>query len=259
MTASLTVDKTIPNRKVDILTYFRHRAAEFLAELKQKHGERQFRKRSAAVNRALIEERERLLTVLRQTAEREKWTHADILPCVLLITHCTNVVMLESRNSVWPYEYMSFSRRVGELWEPFCTLCFDAPMRSDFALFVPPVFSDVRKRLAREIEDFIRRLPLSQAQKDGLLGYYNKVWSLVTSGAIKLALDLHFTLGESRYVVDFKSGFGSNEKGNTNRLLLVASVYRNIEPEDYRCILLVRSDENNHYLETLRNSGLWEV
>ena len=65
----------------------------------------------------------------------------------------------------------------------------------------------------------------------------------------------------TRYVADCKSGFGSNEKGNTNRLLLVASVYRNIEPEDYRCLIWVRSkeDESNNYLQTLKKSNLWEV
>lgn len=60
---------------------------------------------------------------------------------------------------------------------------------------------------------------------------------------------------------DCKSGFGSNKKGNTNRLLLVASIYQHIEPEDYRCLLLVRApgDENNHYLQILKRSDLWEV
>jgi hypothetical protein len=46
---------------------------------------------------------------------------------------------------------------------------------------------------------------------------YQKVWILVTSGEIKLELDLHFENGENDFVVDFKSGFSSNEKGNTNR------------------------------------------
>jgi len=60
--------------------------------------------------------------------------------------------------------------------------------------------------------------------------------------------------------VDFKSGFGSNEKGNTNRLLLVASIYKNLE-EDYKCLLLVRSEEdrNNNYFQTLKNSRIWEA
>ena len=59
--------------------------------------------------------------------------------------------------------------------------------------------------------------------------------------------------------MDFKSGFGSNEKGNTNRLLLVGSIYNNIETEDYQCMIFVRQAENNHYLTTLQNSGVWET
>lgn len=80
------------------------------------------------------------------------------------------------------------------------------------------------------------------------------------SGEIKLELDLHFEDELNKYVVDFKSGFSSNEKGNTNRLLLVASIYKIME-EGHRCLLFVRSSEedNNHYLQTLKNSGLWSV
>lgn len=35
---------------------------------------------------------------------------------------------------------------------------------------------------------------------------------MVTSGEIQMNLDLHFKIGIEKYVVDFKSGFGSNEK-----------------------------------------------
>jgi len=86
------------------------------------------------------------------------------------------------------------------------------------------------------------------------------VWSLVTSGEIKLELDLHLEQNGERFVVDFKSGFGSNEKGNTNRLLLVASIYKNLE-ENYKCLLLVRAEEdrNNNYFQVLKNSGIWEA
>lgn len=82
---------------------------------------------------------------------------------------------------------------------------------------------------------------------------------MVTSGEIQLECDLHFTDGTTKYIVDFKSGFGSNEKGNTNRLLLVGSIYQNIETENYKCLIFVRSTENNHYLTTLQNSGVWET
>ena len=69
---------------------------------------------------------------------------------------------------------------------------------------------------------------------------------------------LHFIMDNQKFVVDFKSGFGSNEKGNTNRLLLVASIYNNLE-ENYRCLIFVRAESNNNYFQTLKNSGVWNA
>ncbi len=258
---SLFVDKGTHSRKKDILDYFRHRAQEALSEIVRVHGEAEFKERANAINRAVQDEKDRLLLVLGQKSRDEKWSNEDVVKNALVLTHCANVVMIEARNSVWPYDYMAFSRRVGELWEPFCNLCFEYPLRGDVRLFIPPLFDDVRKRMNREIRDFIATLPLTKDQSVSLVAYYEKVWSLVMSGEIKLTLDLHFSVADVRYVVDFKSGFGSNEKGNTNRLLLVASVYKNIEHGKHECLLLVRSkeDENNNYLQTLKNSGLWSV
>lgn len=95
-----------------------------------------------------------------------------------MITYCNIVVMVESRNSVRPYEYMDFSRRVGELWAPFCKLCFYYPV-NDVSLFVPPLFSEVKKKLTDEIVDYINNLKISPEQKEELKKYYEKVWSLV--------------------------------------------------------------------------------
>lgn len=101
-------------------------------------------------------------------------------------------------------------------------------------------------------------LNLTDEETEQLIKYYDKVWGLVMSGEIQLELDLHFIFEEKKYVVDFKSGFGSNEKGNTNRLLLVASIYHNLE-EDYEPLIFVRSAENNSYFNTLQNSGIWNA
>ncbi len=241
--------------------YIRQRSAEYLSEIRERYGVSQYRQRASAINRAVVREREHLTRMIRQQARKDQWTNLDTLSTVLLVMHCSNVVMIESRNEQWPYEYMAFSRRVGELWEPFCAVCFEFPIHDDVSLFIPPLFREVRDRLAREVRDFIERLNIDESDKESLIHYYNQVWQLVTSGEIKLELDLHIEIGTKRHVIDFKSGFGSNEKGNTNRLLLVASVYQNIEPEDYQCSLLVRSseDENNNYLQILKNSGLWDV
>jgi hypothetical protein len=255
-----TIGRDVGVKKGFLLEYYRDRASELISELRTVFSDSEYKERSAAVNKGLVEAREKLVKILEQNARRESWTRREILEGVLMITYTNYVVMIESRNELWPYEYMTFARRVGELWEPFCQLCWEYPLVETIKYFVPPLFRDVKNKLTKEIEDFIDDLNISPEQRAELKRYYQKVWSLVTSGEIKLELDLHFEDGDNKYVVDFKSGFSSNEKGNTNRLLLVASVYKILEGL-YRCLLFVRSeeDQNNHYLQTLKNSGLWAV
>ena len=86
------------------------------------------------------------------------------------------------------------------------------------------------------------------------------MWLLIDSGNINLSLDLHFKQDGIYYDVDYKSGFGSNEKGNTNRLLQVASIYNAFFP-NHKNLIFVRQpeEENNHYLQTLKNSPYWQV
>jgi hypothetical protein len=253
----MNIDKTLKDNKIELLAYFTDRASEYLTAIKQKYAENQSDKRARAINGCLNETKTKLITTILQQAEKEIWTHQEKLECLLMITYCNIVVMIESRNSVRQYEYMDFSRRVGELWDPFCKLCFYYPV-NDVSLFVPPLFSEVKKILTDEIVDYINALNITPEEKEELAKYYNKVWSLVMSGEIQLELDLHFISNEQKYVVDFKSGFGSNEKGNTNRLLLVASIYKNLS-DSFKCLLFVRAEENNSYFNTLKNSGIWEA
>lgn len=253
----MNVDKKLKDNKKELLAYFRDRANEAFNVIKQKFAETQSEKRGEAINKSLNKTKQQLIATLLQQAEKENWSSQEKLESLLMITYCHIVVMIESRNSVRPYEYMDFSRRVGELWDPFCQLCFDHPI-NDVSLFVPPLFSEVKKKLTDEILNYIDTLNITKEQKDELKKYYDKVWSLVTSGEIQLELDLHFSLKGQRYVVDFKSGFGSNEKGNLNRLLLVATVYKYLDV-NYKCMLFVRAEENNSYFTTLKNSGVWEA
>jgi len=239
------------------LHYYRSRAEEFLSEIKLTFGNTQYKEQASAINKSLIETKDILLATLLQTAENEKWSNQEKLESILMITYTNYIVMLESRNDVWPYEYMTFSRRIGELWEPFCKLCFAYPINK-VTLFIPPLYSEVKKKLSDEIEVYIDKLKISKEEKEQLKKYYCKVWGLVTSGEIKLELDLHFIYKNQKFVVDFKSGFGSNDKGNTKRLLLVASIYQNLE-ENYKCMIFVRADENNQYFQTLKNSGIWDA
>jgi len=255
---SISISKSLKNQKSQILGYMRHRSSESLELVRRTFSETQFKERAGAINKAVNETGENLLKGILQKAKKENWKNDEILPCILMITYCYYVTMIEARNDVWPYEYMTFSRRIGELWEPFCKIPFDYPTK-EIEYFVPPLFSEIKAQLTKEIDDYIDTLNISTKQKDELRRYYHKVWSLVTSGEIKLELDLHFTDGNSKYNVDFKSGFGSNEKGNTNRLLMVATIYKNLE-QNFKNIILVRSNEeaNNHYYQTLKNSGVWE-
>ncbi len=253
----MNIDKTIKSRKIELLSYFRNRSSEALTVVKAKFAETQSDKRARAINESLNQTKAVLITTLLQQAEKENWTNLEKLECILMITYCNIVVMIESRNSVRPYEYMDFSRRVGELWDPFCKLCFYYPI-NNLSLFIPPLFSEVKKKMTDEISDYIENLSITKEEKQELKRYYDKVWDLVSSGEIQLELDLHFSHNNQKYVVDFKSGFGSNEKGNTNRLLLVATIYQNLD-ENYKCLLFVRAEENNSYFNTLKNSGIWNA
>lgn len=253
----MEINRNIRTSKAYILDYFRNRASEFLAEVNNEFGNTQFKEKSKKLNTLLSRARITIVDIVEQKAKKENWTNEELLEGILMITYCNYIVMLEVRNSVWPYEYMAFSRRIGELWEPFCKLAFEYPV-NDLELFVPPLFSDVKRKLENEIEEYINSLNLSTDEKSQLLKYYHKVWGLVISGEIQLELDLHFIFEGQKYVVDFKSGFGSNEKGNTNRLLLVASIYKNLE-ENFNPLIFVRSAENNNYFNTLKNSGIWDA
>lgn len=255
----LSVDRNLWDKKSAILDYFRQRGAECLQEINSEYAANEFKERASELNKSLTQVRETLIATVIQKAKTEDWANETILKTILAITYYAYVVMLDLRNSVWSYDYMAFSRRVGELWEPFCRLCFEYPV-NDLELFIPPLFADVKLRMTEEIESYIDELSISALQKSELRSYYQKVWSMVTSGEIKLELDLHFSQNGKHFNVDFKSGFGSNEKGNTNRLLLVATIYKNLDP-NYECLLFVRADEdsNNQYFSTLKNSGVWEA
>ncbi len=239
------------------LAYFRERGAETLATLQREIGARNYKDLASAINKASTETLRHVTSMIESAAQNGSWSASDKLEAVLAATYASYVVMLEFRNQVWPYEYMAFSRRIGELWESFVRTAFDAAP-SGLNYFVPPLFSAVRAGLRQELSQYIDGLPLSDLQKQELLRYYAKVWLLVDSGEINLELDLHFSLNGQRFNVDLKSGFGSNEKGNTNRLLMVATIYRNLDLP-YENFLLVRAaeDRNNHYFRTLRDSGVW--
>ena len=240
-------------KKDDLLNYFRGESDNYLEEIIE--DTKDYKKRAKKINDSIQKLRDNLI---ERVLEKD-FTRDEQLDKILLINYVTNVVMLEYRNKVWGYDYMAFSRRIGEIWEPFCKLPFYYPVK-ELELYTPPNFEDVKNDLKVEITEYVNKLSISNEEKEDLFNYFNSVWTLVESGGIKLELDLHFIQDNIYYDVDYKSGFSSNEKGNTNRLLLVASIYASL-PNKHKNLIFVRQaeEDNNHYLQTLKNSPYWEV
>ena len=208
-----------------------------------------YKDQASAINQFINDIRDNSIRSLK--AHSNELTQSELLDEILIITYASYIVMLDARNSVWPYEYMAFARRIGELWEPFCKLPFEYPIKK-LTIISPPDFNKVQDTIKKDATNYIDSLKLDQETKDELKRHYAIPWTMVDSGGIKLGLDLHFEQDGIHYNCDFKSGFSSNEKGNTNRLLLVASIYNSLG-EIEKTILFVRQpeDDNNHYLQTL--------
>lgn len=163
----MDIDINLRSNKAGLLAYFRSRANEIVSELALQYSAADYKKKASALNKAIIQSKENLLSIVEETARKQHWTNDEILECVLMITYTNDVVMLESRNTVWEYDYMAFSRRVGELWEPFCKLCFKYPS-TRIASFVPPLFSEVKASLTTEIATYIDGLAIRPDGKHNL-------------------------------------------------------------------------------------------
>lgn len=170
----------------------------------------------------------------------------------LVLQYCYSVASLEYRNRVWPYEYMAFSRRVGELWEGFCSAAWNFPNRPNVQRFNHPNFDDVRRTLRTRLNENIG----GHARKAELQADIDILFDIV--GDINMREDEVFEVDGIPHVIDFKSGFGSNEKGNMLRLQTVGRAYK-LWNLNTRLLLLVRQSANNNYLRVLENAGLWEV
>ena len=245
------------NTKSEWIAAFRNVGNSILADLEKSKKSQE--DKTSDINKRIKKYREQEIKRIKAVSKKNSWDSQSLLNEILIITYASYVVMLECRNKVWEYDYMAFARRIGELWEPFCKLAFDYPVKT-LTLIDPPKFEEVQTQIRQSATEYIDSLDLGVEIKDELKRHYDIPWSLVDSGGIKLSLDLHFEQKGIHYNCDFKSGFSSNEKGNTNRLLLVASIYNSLGDIE-RTILFVRQpeDENNHYLQTLKNSPYWEV
>lgn len=250
----MDITRNLRTSKRELIAFFREKSETYKQELNVGIDHKE---KAKALNSKLVLCKDELIQQVKDKAKAEQWDKVELLECILMITYCNYVVMLETRNSVWSYEYMAFSRRIGELWEPFCKLPFECPI-NELELFTPPLFADIKQRAINEYTDKVNGFDIPDEQKRDLINSYLSVWDKVTCGEIQMDLDLHFKIGDMKYVVDFKSGFGSNEKGNTNRLLLVAQIYHDLN-DNYNPLIFVRSTDNNSYFNTLKNSGIWQA
>ncbi|EJA6691745.1 TPA: hypothetical protein KQW76_002756 [Clostridioides difficile] len=243
--------------KSKLLNYIREEIDDEIKKIEKSSVKKSIK--SSKVNKLVLNEKEKLLNDLMRLIKTNKLNNSEVLDCILLLNYCIYVVMLEARNTVWEYDYMAFSRRIGELWEPFAKLPFEMPVKN-IKIIKPESFIDFKNKYMDEVNKYIMALNINKNEKETLMQQYNTVWGFVDSGSIQLKLDLHFTDGNKKYNIDYKSGFSSNEKGNTNRLLTVASILKMID-ENNKQLIFVRQEEeeNNHYLQTLKNSGLFEV
>lgn len=230
--------------KDEILAIFRDRLTQAINRILAGTGTREEKARE--VNALINSIRSELAARIPQLPVADQPNYAVVLQ------YCFSIASLEYRHKVWPYEYMAFSRRVGELWEALCSVAWDYPSKPDVRRIEIPSFSSVRNVLRNRINENIG----SHRKKSELLQDIDTLFEII--GDINMKEDEVFIINDIPHVIDFKSGFGSNEKGNMIRLQTVGRAYR-IWNHQTRLLLLVRQAENNNYLNVLRRMGLWEV
>lgn len=118
------INQDLKNNKSALLNYYRERKNESMEEIRRNIANSEFKKQASEINTQMIESRENLIKIIHQKSLNQNWSKLDVLKSILLATYTNYIVMIEARNDFWKYEYMSFSRRIGEMWEPFCKLCF---------------------------------------------------------------------------------------------------------------------------------------
>lgn len=170
---------------------------------------------------------------------------------LIILQYAVSVVSLEYRHAVWPYEYMALSRRVGELWERFCSAAWDIPSRQKVERISPPNFPGVFAKIETSLLEYSQ-----DERKESTAAILEDLRDLI--GEINMVEDEVFLVDSNPYVIDFKSGFGSNEKGNMLRLRTVGKAYKLWNPAT-ELLFLVRQEQNNNYLNVIKREGLWSV
>lgn len=164
--------------------------------------------------------------------------------------YCYSVSMIETRDRFYPYNEIEYSRRNGEMWEKFATLCLINPDSS-----IKEISTEANKNFRTKITQSIENMAV-QNNGNELRKFKAFILSLVDG--INLDIDFVGLKNGILIGIDFKSGFSSNEKGNTTRILKVGAAYSFAEI-DIKLYLLVRQSLNNSYLDKISESSDWEV
>lgn len=234
-----------PALKREIFNFFHHRLQNEIQAITNSQFTRN--EKAKLINRAIESAKVELEPILIQqhpTLDRSK--------LLMLLQYCYSVMSFEYRHIVWPYEYMAFSRRNGELWERFCKAAWDNSQLPTLQRISAPQFSDIRNNFRSKLFHYTN----GNHYQDNIIADVDSIFDLV--GEINMVEDEMFSLNGRNHIIDFKSGFGSNEKGNTLRLIAVGRAYKHWD-QNVNLLFLVRQNENNNYLETIRRSNLWNV
>ena len=87
--------------KAAILDYFRHRGEESMEDVTRQFAVSEAKPRAGALNTAVKESRDTLVSSILQQAQTDKWPTDSVLRCVLLSTYASYVSMIDLRNAVW--------------------------------------------------------------------------------------------------------------------------------------------------------------
>lgn len=136
------------------------------------HTRKSKKDKASEINKSIKNYRNEKLSLILRKSRSEKWDNERILNEIMCMTYASYIAMLEYRNKVWPYEYMAFARRIGELWEPFCRLPFEYPIKT-LRIIEPPKFEDVQSGIQKNATDYINSLQLADDIKKELKRHYS--------------------------------------------------------------------------------------
>ncbi len=80
----MELDKTLYERKPEVLDYYRHRASESLQQIRELYGVGQYKERASAINDATRQTRGMLLEALSQHIYQEGWSNEEALNNILM-------------------------------------------------------------------------------------------------------------------------------------------------------------------------------